>query len=53
MATPAGVVKTGPTVMVWVGVPQPVVFAALQVVPLITETVFPPNGVFFLEKLAT
>ena len=32
---------------------QPVVLVALQVVPSMTETVFPPNGLFFWAKLAT
>ena len=34
--------------------PQPVVVVALQVVPLMTETVFPAYGVLFWSlKLAT
>src|SRR5215469_9067259 len=45
MATPSGVVKAGPTVMVRGGWPQPVVVVPLQVAPSMTETVFPPNGV--------
>ena len=53
MATPSGVVKAGPTVMVCGGLWQPVVVAALQVVPSMTETVFPPYGVFFWSKLVT
>ena len=41
MATPSGEVKAGPRVMVCGALVQPVVLAALQVVPSMTETVFP------------
>ena len=53
MATLVGVVKAGPTVMVCGGLWQPVVVAALQVVPSMTETVFPADGVFFWSELVT